>query len=81
MLLTGESSFISAKSGTKKDGSEWYMAKFHDEDAESYFAVFVDKDMFNKLTTLPKKAPVMLTISMVPGNKYFELESLEIIKN
>ena len=81
MLLTGESKFVSVKSGTKKDGTEWFMSKFHDEEAESYFTIFVDKNMFNKLSQVPKKTPVMLTISMVPGNKYFELETLEIIKN
>lgn len=36
MQVTGESSFVSAKSGTK-NGKDWFMAKFLDDSADEFF--------------------------------------------
>ncbi len=80
MKLTGESMFVSARAG-QKNGKEWHMIKFLDEDAEEFFTAFVDETLFEQFQTLPKHTAVMLTINLVPGLKYFSLESVEILGN
>ena len=79
MTVTGEAEFISAKTGTKKDGAEWYMLRFLDEAADSFFTAFVDATLFQKSKDLLKHTPVILTLNLSPGNKYFTLVSVEII--
>ncbi len=79
MTVTGEADYISAKTGTKKDGTDWYRLKFLDEDAESFFTAFVSASVFNVVKDLPKHTPVVLTANLVPGEKYFTLESVEVI--
>lgn len=80
MRLTGESMFVSARAGNK-NGKDWHMAKFLDEDAEEFFTAFVDETLFEQFQTLPKHTSVILTLNLVPGQKYFSLESVEIIEN
>lgn len=80
MKLTGESMFVSARAG-QKNGKEWHMLKFLDEDAEEFFTAFVDETLFGQFQTLPKHTPVLLTLNLVPGQKYFSLESVEILGN
>lgn len=80
MRLTGESMFVSARAGNK-NGKDWHMAKFLDEDAEEFFTAFVDETLFEQFQTLPKHTSVILTLNLVPGQKYFSLESAEIIEN
>ena len=80
MKLAGESTYISSRSG-QKNGKEWHMVKFLDEDAEEFFTAFVDENMFKLFEGLPKHSAVVLTLNLVPGQKYFSLESVEILEN
>ena len=80
MTLSGETTYISAKSGNK-NGKDWFAVKFLDEDAEEFFTCFMDEQMFGNFQGLPKRAAVILTLNLVPGQKYFSLESVEIIGN
>ena len=80
MKLTGESMFVSARAG-KKNGKEWHMLKFLDEDAEEFFTAFVDETLSRQFQILPKHTPVLLTLNLVPGQKYFSLESVEVLSN
>lgn len=80
MTLIGESVFISTRAG-QKNGKDWYMVKFLDEDAEEFFTAFVNETLFEQFQTLPKHTAVVLTVNLVPGQKYFSLESVEILKN
>lgn len=81
MLVTGESRFVSATTGLKKDGvTPWYRLKFLDDDADEFFNVYVDNQaMFAELSGLAKKTPVILTMELVPGSKYFQLVKAEIL--
>ena len=78
MHVTGESSFISAKAG-KKNEKDWFMAKFLDEDADEFFTAFINEELFQELQGMEKKTPVILTLNLVPGQKYFSVESIEIV--
>lgn len=80
MLVSGESEYISSKQGVKKDGEEWFMVKFLDEEADSFFTAFVEAELYNKVKNLPKHTPVLLSLNLVPGEKYFSLETLEVIE-
>ncbi len=80
MRLTGESMFVSARAG-QKNGKEWHMLKFLDEDAEEFFTAFVDETLSRQFQKLPKHTPVNLTLNLVPGQKYFSLESVEVLSN
>lgn len=77
MELTGKAKFIRAQSGTKKDGTPWYGLKFLDDDQDEFFMAFTEERMFTKCEGLAKSTPVELTISLVPGRKYFTLLHLE----
>lgn len=79
MLVTGESRFVSVKTG-QKNGKDWFMAKFLDENADEFFNVFINKDLYQDLEGVAKKAPVVLTLNLVPGQKYFSVESIEIVE-
>ena len=79
MTVTGESIFISAKQGTKKDGSTWFMLKFLDNDADEFFSVFVDEKIFSEMSACVKHTPVLMTLNIVPGSKYFDLANLEVV--
>lgn len=78
MIVTGESCFVSIKTG-QKNGKDWYAIKFQDEDADEYFTAFVSKDIYAEVQGIPKKAPVALTMSIVPGQKYFSVETIELL--
>lgn len=78
MQVTGESSFISVRDGQKSDGTKWYMAKFLDENADEFFTAFIEKELYQELQGMEKKTPVILTMNLVPGQKYFSIESIEI---
>ncbi len=80
MKLTGESMFVSARAG-QKNGKDWHMLKFLDEDAEEFFTAFVDETLFEQFQTLPKHTAVILTLNLVPGKNYFSVESVEIVEN
>lgn len=77
MQVTGESSFVSVKTG-KKDGKDWFMAKFLDDNADEFFTAFIEKELYQELQGMEKKTPVILTLNLVPGQKYFSVESIEI---
>lgn len=78
MHVTGESSFISAKAG-KKNGKDWYMAKFLDDANDEFFTAFINEELYQELQGMEKKTPVVLTLNLVPGQKYFSVESIEIL--
>ena len=80
MYVTGESTFISAKSGLKKDKTEWFLLRFLDSDADCYFNVFVEQDIFNKFKNVAKHTPVIITAEIIPGTRRFNLQLLELVK-
>lgn len=77
MQLTGEALFISAKDG-EKNAKPWFMAKFLDDANDEFFSAFISEDLFQELQRMGKKTPVILTMNLVPGQKYFSIESIEI---
>lgn len=79
MLVAGETLYISNKSGAKQDGTNWYNLKFLDESMEEFFVVFVEENIFNRFQKVAKRTPVVLTLNIVPGSKYYTLENVEII--
>ena len=79
MIVSGECNFISIKTG-EKNGKQWCMAKFLDEDADEFFTAFITPELCGELQGVPKKNPVILTLNLVPGQKYFSVECIEIIK-
>lgn len=78
MFVLGECFFISAKAGKKND-KDWYMLKFLDEDADSFFTAFVDRKFYDELLGVPKKTLVKLTLNLVPGEKFFTVEDVEVV--
>ena len=78
MKVTGESSFISAKAGAK-NGKDWFMAKFLDEDADEFFTAFINAELYQELQGMERKTPVVLTMNLVPGQKFFAVESIEFV--
>lgn len=81
MRLTGESVFVSAISGTsQKTGKAYCRVKFLDEQADEFFTAYVDASMYESLMEFKKHTPVILTLNLVPGQSYFTLESIELIK-
>lgn len=81
MRLTGESMYISSKTGKKKDSSDWFSSKFLDDESDEFFTVFLEEDLYHQLSQLPKHTPVMLTLNLVPGQKYFSLENVEVLND
>lgn len=79
MYLKGNTSFSSAKAG-KKDGKDWFYLRFLDNDADQFFNIFVDEEVFEQYKGLKKGTIMQLTINAIPGRKSFSLETLEIIK-
>lgn len=79
MQVAGESFFVSAKTG-QKNGKDWFMAKFLDEDADEFFTAFINEDLYRDLQGVAKKTPVVLTLNLVPGQKYFSVETIEIVE-
>lgn len=79
MLVTGESRFISVKAG-QKNGKDWFMVKFLDENADEFFTAFINEDLYRDLEGVAKKTPVVLTLQLVPGQKYFTVESIEVVE-
>ena len=79
MRVTGESIFITVRSGTSKAGKEYYTAKFLDKDADEFYTIFIEEDMFNDLKEMQRNTPVILTIDEVIGQKYVSLISVEEI--
>lgn len=77
MTVSGEAFFISAKSGTK-NGKDWFMIKFLDDSNDAFFQSFVTPELYQELQGMEKKTPVILTMNLVPGQKYFSIESIEI---
>lgn len=80
MTLSGETTFVSARTG-QKNGKSWFAVKFLDDAAEEFFTCFMEEHMFENFQGLPKHTPVILTLNLVPGQKYFSLESVEILNN
>lgn len=78
MVVTGESAFISAKAG-QKNGKPWFMAKFLDSSADEFFTAFITEDLYGELQGMTKQTAVVLTMNLVPGQKYFSVESIEIL--
>lgn len=79
MYLTGESRFISVKAG-QKNGKDWFMVKFLDENADEFFSAFINEDLYKDLEGIPKRTPVVLNLQLVPGQKYFSVESIEVVE-
>lgn len=80
MLATGESRYISVRSGTK-NGKPWFMIKFLDESEDEFFTAFVNEQLFEQFQGMAKHTPVVLTLNLVPGQRFFKLEAVEIIEN
>lgn len=80
MDLTGESLYISLRTGVKRNGESWFNAKFLDDSADEFFTLFVPEEVGRYLQTLPKKTPVILTMELVPGKNYVKFVALEVIK-
>lgn len=78
MKVSGESVFISCRTGAK-NGNKWFSVKFLDEFADEFFVVFVSEDLYRELEGVAKKTPVVLTLQIVPGQKYFSLEQIELV--
>lgn len=79
MKVTGEAAYISAKTGTKRDGSQWFILKFLDNHFDEFFSIFVEEELFNDMKSCPKNTPVVLTLNLTPGSKYFKMENVEIV--
>lgn len=79
MILKGNSVFVSRKSGLKKNGEAWYSVKFLDDDADEFFTCFVDERLFNAFEGISRKTAVTLTLELVPGSKFFNLEDFELV--
>ena len=77
MTVSGEALFISAKAGTK-NGKDWFMIKCLDDSNDAFFQSFVNAELYQELQGMEKKTPVILTMNLVPGQKYFSIESIEI---
>lgn len=77
MTVSGEALFISAKAGEKND-KDWFMVKFLDDSNDEFFTSFVTRELYQELQGMEKKTPVILTLNLVPGQKYFSVESIEI---
>lgn len=80
MTVSGECIFSSAREGTKKDGSPWFFGRFLDDGADAFFTLFVDESLYRELLKIPKRTPVLLTMNLVPGQKYVSLERIEVIE-
>lgn len=78
MHVTGESSFVSVKAGTK-NGKDWFMAKFLDNNADEFFTAFINEELYQELQGMEKKTPVILTMNLVPGQKFFSVENIEFV--
>lgn len=78
MKVSGESVFISCRTG-EKNGKNWFSAKFLDEAADEFVTVFVSEDLYRELEGVARKTPVILTLQIVPGQKYFSLEQIEFV--
>lgn len=78
MTVSGEALFISSKKGEKNEKA-WFMAKFLDDANDEFFSAFVSEALFQELQGMDKKTPVILTLNLVPGQKYFSVESVEFI--
>lgn len=81
MLVKGETTFVSRKSGTSKAGKDYFVVKFLDEQAEEFFSCFVSEELFGQFEGIRKNTEMVLTLSLVPGSKFFELESAEIVED
>ncbi len=79
MRVKGESIFMAVRSGTSKAGKPFYTAKFLDKDADEFYTIFIDEDMYNDLKEMQRSTPVLLTIDEVIGSKYISLVSVEEI--
>ena len=78
MLLTGTATLISRRQGKKKDGSDWFSLKFFDEQADDIIVAFVDEKMYSTFESVEKRTTISLTLSLVPGNRYFTVEDFEV---
>lgn len=78
MYVTGKAGFIARRKGLKKDGSEWFSLKFFDDQADDIIVAFVDEKMYSAFENVAKRTTVSLTLSLVPGQKYFTIEDFEI---
>lgn len=81
MKLKGETTYISQKSGTSKTGKDYFVLKFLDEEAEEFFSCFVTEEMFRQFEVVGKNTTVTLTLNLVPGSKFFELQSADVFED
>ena len=79
MVVTGEAKYISGKTGTKQDGTPWFMLKFLDDHSDEFFTAFVCAELYEDMQTCKKHTPVILSMNLTPGQKYFTLEAVEVI--
>lgn len=80
MVVAGESVLLSCTSFIGKKGQELFSSKFYDNEGEEIFTLFTDETMYQELCKIKKNTPVVLRMSWVPGNKYVQLMSVEVIK-
>lgn len=79
MRLDGECIFSGVREGVKKDGKPWFSSRYLDNDADAFFTIFIDEALYRELLKVPKRTPVLLTLNLVPGQKYVTLENVEVI--
>jgi len=80
VLVTGETTYVSAKSGKSRTGVRWQNLLFIDDDSKCFFEINIaNKRLWEKCSSLKSGTPVILTLHIVPGEKHFSLESIEPI--
>lgn len=79
MRLDGECIFSGVREGIKKAGKPWFSSRYLDDAADAFFTIFIDEALYKELSKIPKRTPVLLTLNLVPGEKYVTLENVEVI--
>lgn len=81
MVATGKGRLASVRHGvSKKTGEAYFAVKILDTEAEEFVNFFIEEELFNEVESLPKNAPVMLTLNLALASKYFRLVSIEPVE-
>lgn len=78
MVGTGAIMYAMSRNGKKKDGTPWYLLKFHDEVSMDYFSVFVDASLYQQAQSIPQGSLCHIVYEFVPGQKRFTLQSIKV---
>lgn len=80
MRVSGEATFKEARHGANpKTGDNWRRIKLLDEDADEIIKCYVDEQIYQCFEGLEKNTPVIVTMDIVPGQKYFNIVQVEVI--